>query len=96
MLRIHRVQGQSMAPAYNDGDYVVSLGFLPVREGDVVVVQHPLFGRIIKRVAELDDHSGIRLQGDNPQSTSSEAMGWLTRQQLLGRVCWHIRKPVTG
>ncbi len=99
MITIHRVRGQSMLPAFADGDYVVcirSLRFFPLKRGDVAVVQHPRLGRIIKRIAKLSAKSDMWLCGDNPGSTSSEVMGWQPPPTLVGRVIWHIAKPVTG
>ncbi|WP_261841123.1 nickel-type superoxide dismutase maturation protease [Aliamphritea ceti] len=98
MISIHRVRGQSMLPTFSEGDYVLCLrplSLLPLKVGDVVVVQHPRFGRIIKRIETLNDESAMWLRGDNPQSTSSETMGWLARQALIGRVVLHIAKPVS-
>ncbi|MBN3561392.1 S24/S26 family peptidase [Aliamphritea spongicola] len=96
MISIHRVNGQSMLPAFADGDYVLCikpLPFMPLKKGDVVVIQHPRLGCIIKRVANLSASHDMWLSGDSPHSTSSEVMGWQPRQTLIGRVAWHIARP---
>lgn len=103
MLAFAQVHGQSMAPSYQEGDYVLywpqtlRLRWQPTRAyqvGDVVLVNHPVYGRIIKRISEVIDQQDYRLVGDNPaESTSSEAMGKVHHRQCLGRVFTRIAKP---
>lgn len=80
-----------MAPNYNPDDFVVSFGRRnkQYRINDVVVVEHPVYGRIIKRVVGIDSGK-LLLAGDNPASTSSNQLGWLTKDQVIGKVIWHI------
>ena len=92
LFKVHRISGDSMSPAFLAGDYVVSFRWplTPLREGDVLVVNHPSLGVIIKRVASILPEGQFTLKGDNPQSTSSETMGCLSRKHLIGRVFWRI------
>ncbi len=82
-----------MSPSYQDSDYVISRRNLWHRYqvGDVVVVRHPTLGTLIKRIAAVSCDYEFWLQGDNPQSTSSAAMGWLAPSCILGKVRWHIK-----
>ncbi|MCV6590177.1 MAG: nickel-type superoxide dismutase maturation protease [Marinobacterium sp.] len=92
-LGIHRVAGLSMAPSFLHNDYVLSFRwhFTRYQKGDVVVVQHPVYGRIIKRIVQLDGQGQALLAGDNPAaSTSSEKLGWLPLSSLLGCVWWRV------
>lgn len=91
-LRIHKVRGQSMSPSFFHNDYALSFQcrFTRYRVGDVVIARHPDLGVIIKRIAEVDGQRNVRLVGDSPCSTSSQAMGWLVPAQLLGKVWWRV------
>jgi phage repressor protein C with HTH and peptisase S24 domain len=82
-----------MAPNFNNSDFVVTWPrlFSTYRTGDVVVVQHTTYGRIIKRIDHITATSLFALTGDNPQSTSRDKLGTVTRQQIVGKVCWHIK-----
>ena len=95
MIHVHRIQGDSMLPALAEGDFVITWKLAPKRykKGDVVVVEHPLYGRVIKRihVANADDY--IKLTGDNPKSLSDRALGWVSRQSILGKVCLRFAAP---
>lgn len=101
-LRLFRVTGESMAPNYGEGDYVVTIRRRrALRAGDVVVVDHPDYGCVVKRVIECWPDGGVRVAGDNPAaSMSSERLGLVARSRILGRVVWRIphpsRMPVTG
>ncbi|MBX3230501.1 MAG: S24/S26 family peptidase [Labilithrix sp.] len=91
MFRVVRVNGPSMAPTLVDGDFVVVID-RPCRIGDVVVVMHPQYGRIVKRVAARDGSGRIALEGDGALSTSREALGWTSPHDVLGRVCLRVRR----
>lgn len=81
-----------MSPAFNHGDYVFTLRWRTgLKPGDVVVVDHPRFKTIIKRIAAINPRGELRLYGDNPASTSSEALGWQSADGVIGKVIWHIQ-----
>lgn len=93
MLHVVRVSGSSMSPTLRDGDFVVVLDRRVTRRyrvGDIVVVAHPTFGRIVKRVAARDSEGRISLAGDSPRSTSREALGWVPERAIVGHVCLHV------
>lgn len=103
-IRVHRVVGDSMSPTLADGDYLVSRKpknkiYQPK---DVVLAQHPKFGVIVKRVAEVDWlRARILLCGDNPASVQQQEIGWLPLASVKGKMAWHIpsnrsRRLVTG
>lgn len=58
-----------MAPTLSAGDILVLLRKL-AKKGDVVVVNHAVFGTIVKRI----DVNG-NLSGDSPTSTSATDLG---------------------
>ena len=96
---IVRVDGHSMSPSLSDGDYlfIVSPGFLrfgeKVRKNDIVAVNHPTLGKIIKRVCSITE-GGISVAGDNrAESTSADAIGVLSREDVTGRVLFRIKGP---
>lgn len=94
-LCVHRVRGQSMSPHFNHNDYVMSFSWRQTEfcVGDVVVLNHPRFFTIIKRIAEINDQGELRLRGDNPASTPSEEIGWQPIHRVIGKVVWHIQPP---
>lgn len=86
-IRLFRIRGDSMSPNLRDGDYVITnTWFYSPRIGDVVVVQHPTLGVVIKRVLRVIPH-GIFLQGDNTlASMSPERIGLVSLGDVLGKV----------
>ncbi|MEM1404571.1 MAG: S24/S26 family peptidase [Pseudomonadota bacterium] len=92
-MRVARVRGNSMAPGYLDGDFVIALRFpwMKIRRKQVVLAHHPDLGLILKRVT--DQRPGaVLLSGDSPESTSTESMGWVSEGALYP-VLRHIPKP---
>ena len=87
MLSFFRVEGWSMYPTLSEGDYVVaSRWFLGIRPGDVLVVDHPNYGRVIKRVLRVSRERGLSLSGDNTYaSVVPEKLGWVKRRRVLGK-----------
>lgn len=88
-LRLFKVSGDSMSPSLMAGNFLLAIAQRRPRlnVGSVVVVEHPRYGRIIKRVSAIDDHGQLWLCGDNQQrSTSTSALGAITTDQVLARV----------
>lgn len=94
--RIFRVTGDSMSPNLHNGDYVITQRWwYSLKEGDIVVVQHPDLGVVIKRILRRVPN-GLFLQGDNLiRSTTTERMGLVSDGDVLGRVAWRIKGDVS-
>jgi nickel-type superoxide dismutase maturation protease len=88
MLRFYKVVGASMTPTLYQGDYVLCLTWplFKSRKSQVVVVNHPRYQKIIKRIKRVSDSRGYWLAGDNPQSTSSQELGFVTQENIVGWV----------
>ncbi len=85
-----------MLPTLMPDDYVICLRCNRYQTGQMVVVQHDSLGIIVKRIAACyavgEGTWRYALCGDNPASTSMEAMGLVDAEQLLGRVIWTVRQ----
>lgn len=91
-LSILKVRGQSMSPAFQHGDYVASARWprMPITVGDVVVVSHPHFDTIIKRVYSMNESGDMQLSGDNILSTEKDSIGWCKKEWISGKVLWRF------
>jgi nickel-type superoxide dismutase maturation protease len=92
---LYKVTGDSMLPNYCPGDYVLT--WRPARRslksGDVVVVDHPRFGNIIKRIQQVLDPVTFTISGDNTTaSTDSTDLGPVSIEQVRGKVVWRIAR----
>lgn len=92
--RLVRIDGHSMAPRIPAGSYALFRRRPSYAVGDIVLVQHPRFGRIVKQ-AKTASEGRYALQGLAPESTSSEALGTVALSDILGRLVW-LSKPPTG
>lgn len=94
MIRILRIQGDSLSPEFQEGDFVIlskiPYFLAPPRPGDVVVFSHPRYGVLIKRV-DASEGDLITVLGTHPHSVDSRHFGPIHRRDILGKVIGHIR-----
>lgn len=91
-VRVFKIGGGSLAPAYQEGDFVVCLPAQRPKPGSVVVFDHPDYGRLIKRVERIEADDRLFVQGDDIDSVDSRRFGPIEPDSLSGQVVWHIRK----
>ncbi len=98
MLQFIKVSGNSLLPEYREGDFVL-VAKIPfflryIRQGDIIVFDHPVYGLMIKRVDHLvPDKDEIYVIGTHEFSVDSREFGPISWKTLIGKVIWHIHKP---
>ena len=96
MLRLLRVAGNSLAPTYQDGDYVLALSPILVRAyraGDIIVFRHHSYGTMIKQIEHVSPAGDeIYVVGTNEHSVDSRRFGPISKKDVIGKVVWHIKK----
>ncbi|PHR58228.1 MAG: hypothetical protein COA43_10710 [Robiginitomaculum sp.] len=92
-MKILKVDGESMSPTLNAGDYVVCKNIKPrsIRPGLIYIINHSDLGRIIKRVHIAEDGQYM-LSGDHPSSTPSAVMGPIKKERIVQRALFVISK----
>lgn len=88
-LRTYAIEGGSMEPALEAGDWVVVDFGATVGVGAIVVATRPDRPKleVIKRVAQRNAEGDFFLLGDNPpQSTDSREWGWVEAEAIHGLV----------
>lgn len=93
MFRVLKVKGHSMSPSYQDGDYLLSASrrFFKLKIGDVIVINHPKYGDIIKEIITILP-DGYHVQGKNSMSTSTKDFGLITPGMIQGKVIAKVFK----
>lgn len=81
-----------MRPALEEGDFVVARR-LPrganIAVGDIVEIDHPDFGLIVKRVMETRPGC-VLVQGLTTLSLEAGQIGPIARSRIKGRLVWRI------
>ena len=98
MIRFLKVTGDSLAPEYLAGDFVLTVKIpcisFKVRVGDIVVFEHPLHGTLIKRVQSIDSIKGKAIVlGTNESSIDSRNFGPIRLSSFTGKVIYHFPRP---
>ena len=97
MFYLLKVEGKSLEPDFNEGDFVlvskIPFYFRPVRPGDVIVFNHVLYQTMIKYVEWFDLETGaVYVVGNSPESVDSRIFGPIRLGAVLGKVIWHIHR----
>ncbi|MEM1035877.1 MAG: S24/S26 family peptidase [Pseudomonadota bacterium] len=82
---IAHVRGDSMSPRLHDGQLKLFRRRTRYKVGEIILVDHPHYGLVIKQVAALTEMS-VRLQGLNPHSVSEDSMGDVPLDRIAGRL----------
>ena len=77
-MKLFRIRGASMEPTLQDGD-ILLMRKRPPRPGEIVVVDHPRFGVIVKRLTERGT-----LTGDGEDSTDETRLGAYANCRPIG------------
>ena len=97
MLKFLKVTEDSLAPEFQNGDFVLvsKIPFLivPPSPGDVIAFHQPGYGLLIKRIQNISSDGGVNVIGNHPESIDSREFGPVRREDMLGKVIWHVRKP---
>lgn len=85
-----------MSPLYNDGDYVITssipLIFDRISENSIIVFNSPVLGILIKKVSSSDNKGIFYVKGINSDSLSSEKIGPVKKDEIIGTVLLHIKR----
>lgn len=95
MFRLIKVTGESLSPAYREGDYVV-ITTIPfflrrIKPGDIIVFHHEQHGMMIKMVGDISlERRYVFVIGTQEHSIDSNSFGPIDPSKIMGRVVWHI------
>lgn len=97
MLRLLKLAGESLAPEYQIGDFVlvskIPYFFAPPTPGEVIAFRQPGYGLLIKRIQQVLPDGSLHVTGSHPGSIDSREFGAIRRENLVGKVIWHVRRP---
>jgi signal peptidase I len=100
MFKLIKVDGDSMSPKLNSGDYVLIWSF-PVRmrwirKGQVIVFKSASGERLIKMVTAVFDAGKVfQVRGIHPLSIGKEKIGPVYSDNILGVVIAHFRRRLS-
>ncbi|MEM6476048.1 MAG: S24/S26 family peptidase [Pseudomonadota bacterium] len=86
-----RIRGDSMEPMLPSGSLALFRARKRVERGDVVLVDHPEFGVIVKRARDVGEDGSVALEGTSPASTSPERLGRVERSRVQGVMVRQLR-----
>lgn len=94
MLKLLKIRGDSLAPEFQNGDFVIiskiPFLFAPPTPGDIVAFHQPGYGLLIKRVQSITPGGDMTVVGSHPDSIDSRVFGPVNPAKLSGKVIWHI------
>ena len=100
MFRLLKISGNSLTPSYQEGDFVlvskIPYLFGAIKQGDVIAFRHSEYGTMIKKVQNVSPYGDqINVVGTHEYSVDSKRFGPIHKGDVLGKVIWHIKKPIS-
>jgi signal peptidase I len=96
MLKLLKISGDSLTPEYQIGDFVmvskIPFLFVPPSPGDIIAFRQPGYGLLIKRIQQITPDGALIVVGSHPDSVDSRVFGPIKKENILGKVFWHIQK----
>lgn len=89
-MKIARVTGRSLEPGLRNGSFAVFRRKREVKRGDIVLVRHPSYGKLIKKVATITLRGRIALHGMSEHGATGEGQSSVDRQEVLGKLMFRI------
>ncbi len=102
---IVKVSGPSMTPTFNDGDWLfikwsASGARMPrLKIGKIVLIERRSAPGVylIKRIKKIDrsgelDNWAFWVEGDNTEGNDSRKWGWISQDEICGRIICRYRK----
>ena len=91
MIKLFKVEGNSLYPHLKDGQKIVCFKifrFSKIKIGDIVVFAKPPHGLMIKKVKSIKDNRYF-VQGTEPMSIDSRDFGYLHRIEIKYKCLWY-------
>ncbi len=95
-LKIWKVTGHSMFPRIPQHSYVLVehwYFFKKIKPDQTILINHPQYGLLIKRIAIIDKNNFVWCKGENASSITIEKLGPISKKQIIGRVLKVFLKP---
>ena len=91
MLRIIKVQGDSMSPDLQDQDFllVILKPFFKIKKGQIIIFKTPHHGLMVKKIKDFN-RKEIIVVGSHPYSVDSREFGPINHKQVYGKMLYHI------
>ncbi len=78
-----------MSPLYLEGDYLVTFKAFFYSLGNKIVFRDPIYGTIVKQICEVRK-AGYFVEGIKKNSLDSHSLGLIKKDQVLGKVIFHL------
>ena len=86
-----RISGASMEPDLPHKSLALFRAKKSVGQGDVVLVDHPEFGVIVKQARAVEPDGSVWLEGASPASTIAERLGRVDSDRIQGVLVVRLR-----
>lgn len=90
-LRIARMNGEGMGAALPDGSLALFRASKRVKRSDVVLVDHPELGPLVRKVSAIAMNGTVALRGLARDSFSSRQMGNVDPEFVYGKMMLRMR-----
>ena len=80
-----------MNPVLNSDSYILTTNYRPKLK-KFFVINHKKYGKIVKKLVKIDNKKNFWFKGENNSSISTESIGPIKLNQILGKVILSVSK----
>ena len=80
-----------MDPLLNPDSYILTIKNRPELK-KIFVISHKKYGKLIKKLVKIDNEENFWFKGENNSSISTEKIGPIKLNQILGKVVLSVSK----
>lgn len=89
---LFKVEGDSMSPCIPNNSYVCIKSTKTYNIKSFFVLNHPHYGKLIKKLVRIDSKNMFWFKGECAQSISMNEIGPIKKDQVIGKVILLISK----
>jgi len=80
-----------MDPLLHSDSYILTINIKPELK-KFFVISHKKYGRLVKKLVKIDNKENFWFKGENNSSISTEKIGPINLNQILGKVVLSVSK----
>jgi signal peptidase I len=90
-FKLWKVKGHSMMPLLPHGSFIFTWQWASLKPGHRVVLNHEKYGLMVKTIKCIDAQGVLWCKGESTASVSTEQIGPVEGDDVLGIVLWTVR-----
>ena len=89
---IYKIEGDSMSPSIENNSFILMKSFKEKKINKFFVFKHQIYGKLIKKLVNIDSSNHFWFEGENQSSISKKKVGPIKECDIEGQIIVSISK----